>query len=219
MKKVLGLTLAILLVSSLASCNNQGNDKETSTSSDNSYSVIAEPPTQGSTPAETTPSATTPAPVDTTTTPPETSAPVTFTSVDMTIYVKLDNVNIRNAPEVNDSTLVATAHYGDDFKCTGKSESWYRIIYGDKVCYISASGITTDNITGNNFTAVNEMVYITTDTATVRRGPSVDTDAVGYLKKGDSLIRVGISESWSKVSYNGKEYYISNSILSTTPVS
>lgn len=218
MKKLLVITLAILLMLSLASCNGDGKDENTDNSSDDSYSVL--PPTPGSTSDDgdvTTPDDSSSDEDTTPVTPPESSGPISFTSADKTVYVKLENVNVRNAPYVDNSTLVATLHYGHILACTGESESWYRVTYDGKECYIAKSNVTTDNISGNDFTERNDTVYITTDAANIRRGPSMDTEIMGSLKKGDSLIRIGINESWSRVSYDGGEYYISNSVLSTTP--
>ena len=51
---------------------------------------------------------------------------------------------MRSAPST-DAKIEATLHYGDD-GCVGTSENWYKIIYADKECYISAYYVTFDNI-------------------------------------------------------------------------
>ena len=69
------------------------------------------------------------------------------------------------------------------------------------------------------FTSVNETVYATT-TVNIREGFSADTDKVGSLSKGQSIVRTGIgtgdAEGWSEVEFNGQTAYISSDYLSTT---
>ena len=69
------------------------------------------------------------------------------------------------------------------------------------------------------FTSVNETVYATT-TVNVREGFSADTDKVGSLSKGQSVVRTGIgtgdAEGWSEVEFNGQTAYISSEYLSLT---
>lgn len=69
-----------------------------------------------------------------------------------------------------------------------------------------------------SFTSVNETVYATT-TVNVREGFSADTDKVGSLSKGQSVVRTGIgtgdAAGWSEVEFNGQTAYISSEYLST----
>jgi len=70
-----------------------------------------------------------------------------------------------------------------------------------------------------SFTSVNETVYATT-TVNIREGFSADTDKVGSLGRGQSVVRTGIgtgdAEGWSKVEFNGQTAYISSDYLSLT---
>ena len=70
------------------------------------------------------------------------------------------------------------------------------------------------------FTAVNEIVYAT-GTVNIRSGPSVDTEKVGSLNRGDSVTRTGIGTGdyakWSRVQLSdGREMFIATSYLSLT---
>ena len=68
------------------------------------------------------------------------------------------------------------------------------------------------------FTSVNETVYATS-TVNIREGFSADTDKVGSLGRGQSVVRTGIgtgdAEGWSQVEFNGQTAYISSDYLST----
>ena len=70
-----------------------------------------------------------------------------------------------------------------------------------------------------SFTSVNETVYATS-TVNIREGFSADTDKVGSLGKGQSVVRTGIgtgdAEGWSQVEFNGQTAYISSEYLSLT---
>jgi uncharacterized protein YgiM (DUF1202 family) len=70
-----------------------------------------------------------------------------------------------------------------------------------------------------SFTSVNETVYATT-TVNIREGFSADTDKVGSLGRGQSVVRTGIgtgdAEGWSEVEFNGQTAYISSEYLSLT---
>ena len=71
-----------------------------------------------------------------------------------------------------------------------------------------------------SYKEVNETVYATSS-VNVRTGPSTDYEKVGQLKEGESVTRIGVGDNgWSKVIYKEKECYISSNYLSTTkPVS
>lgn len=66
-----------------------------------------------------------------------------FTDVDETVYVICDQVNVRTecAPGAEVLTQLNT---GDPIKRTGYSESWSRVVYGDKVCYISSRFLSVE---------------------------------------------------------------------------
>ena len=64
------------------------------------------------------------------------------------------------------------------------------------------------------FKEVNETVYAT-DNVNVRIEPSVSSNKVGVLKKGQSVKRTGIgSNGWDRVIYNNTVRYINNTYLS-----
>jgi uncharacterized protein YgiM (DUF1202 family) len=219
MKKLAAASIALLFVLSplFSACNTTGNSNDTTADTGvTSYSIETTAP-------ESTADTTTEAPV-TTSAPVTTaaattaSASITFTPVDKTVYVTGDNVNVRSAPSAS-GDVIATLHYGDSVRCVGTSTNWYKIVYAGKEYYITSSYVTFDNITGNDFEAVNDIVYVSTDVVSLRKGPSTDTEVLQYATKGTALTRVGKNANWSKVNISGTFYYVSNSCLSATPVS
>ncbi len=72
----------------------------------------------------------------------------------------------------------------------------------------------TENELEIEFTAVDETVYATT-TVNIRSQASVDSDVVSLLNKRASVQRIGVSDEWSKVIYEGRECYIATEYLTT----
>ena len=228
MKKLATLIALILVLTSvlvLASCRMGGNDgKDTSTPPATDGTTT--PPSDITTPADTTTpepqDTTTPEPQDTTTPPPaDTTTPVApedivWTDANVTIYVSLNNAWIRKSPDMLETSKHATLKFGDALECSATSENWYKVTYGGETCYIAASCVTTDNLSGNDFESVNDKVYVSVDSAWLRQGPSTDTEALSSTVKGAELTRVAKSSTWSKVVIEGETYYISNSVISET---
>lgn len=63
---------------------------------------------------------------------------------------------------------------------------------------------------------VDETVYITASTLNIRKGASTESEIVTELSYGSSIKRVGYSETWSKVVWDGGEYYAASRYLSTS---
>ncbi len=64
------------------------------------------------------------------------------------------------------------------------------------------------------FEEADETVYVTGSQVNVRKSPSVSGEVLAKLKKGVSLRRTGISDSWSRVVCQDKVCYISSQFLS-----
>jgi N-acetylmuramoyl-L-alanine amidase len=62
------------------------------------------------------------------------------------------------------------------------------------------------------FTDVSEVVYATA-TVNIRTAPSIESEIIGKLIKNKSIDRVGVSDEWSKVTYQDQECYISSQYL------
>lgn len=60
-----------------------------------------------------------------------------------------------------------------------------------------------------------ETVYTTGNNLNVRLTPGTDAEIVGVLESGQELKRVGYSEDWSCVVYDGQERYVASRYLTT----
>ena len=229
MKKILILGLAVLMiVMAIASCKTIGDDTE-STPADSIPTASTPESTPGSTP-ESTPEST-PAPQ-----PEE----VVFTDCDETVYVVGTEfgLKLRTATDFDDETNVA--HYVDpntELKRTGVHETWSRVEYEGKEYFTSSKYLSTEKASTETqpevnvtFTPKNEKVYVKTNTeggsANIYTKPSKSYPASGVAlpTEGTELKRTGIAYDtpgdpeglgWSRVEYNGQEYFMRNSVLST----
>lgn len=138
-----------------------------------------------------------------------------FTEISMSLYVVAENGKVRKeATTLSDSNVLDYVTEGDTLQATGESQAWYRIKLGEKTAYISKKLVCEKSIF-DGFTALNETVVLSAG-ANVRCMPSTVNDDYawrGQLKKGDSVVRTGVSESgWSRIkfTYEGKEkeYFI-----------
>lgn len=66
-----------------------------------------------------------------------------YQDVDETVYVTGDDVNLRTST-APDSEVIERLKKGTQLKRTGSSESWSRVLYQEKECYISSRYISTE---------------------------------------------------------------------------
>lgn len=67
-----------------------------------------------------------------------------------------------------------------------------------------------------SFQEADETVYVTGDQVNLRAEYSTNSQVVAKLDKGASLKRIGYSDTWSMVSYQDRECYISSQYVSVT---
>ena len=98
-----------------------------------------------------------------------------------------------NSEDIGETTKVDGADKSDDSDVDADNQSG------------STTGSTTDN---------NESdIVITTDQVRVRKGPSLEADTYTLADVGETFTRIAIEGEWSKVQYDGGEYYIFSEYL------
>ena len=135
-----------------------------------------------------------------------------FTDVNETVYTT-DVCNIRKNYSTS-SDKIATVKSGTALKRTGVGDNgWSRIEYNGQVAYITSQYLS-NTAPEVKFSNVNETLYAKQD-CNVRKSYSTDSEKVGYLTAGQEVIRIGVGENgWSKIKYNGQEYYVATNLLS-----
>ena len=227
------LTAALLLVSATACNSNPGNNDTTEDSAadtKDSYIVVGtdefgnDVTQNGNTTLE---------PEDTQFDPSE-EAP-TFVDVSKKVIVFTAVATVRTSTVLADNNSVGWPQEGKILDVTGESENWYRIDYNvngeTQTCYI-AKTVAADASVLDAFTPCEEEeVEVSEAAVNVRSYPSTasNNSIRGSLKKGEKVIRVAVSEKWSRIKYEVvsetetdaegkpvvtvKEYYISNDCI------
>lgn len=88
--------------------------------------------------------------------------------------------------------------------------------YGNSIRETAAVSQNVIAITSEPSIAMTDMddtVSVTGNQVNIRAGASAGTQILGSVNCGDTLKRTGYGVSWSRVLYNGKEAFISNSYI------
>ena len=103
-----------------------------------------------------------------------------------------------------DKSDINSEDIGDTTKAEGTDKSDDSDVDAD-----NQSGSTTESTADNN----ESDIVITTDQVRVRKGPSLEADTYTLADVGETFTRIAIEGEWSKVQYDGGEYYIFSEYL------
>lgn len=123
MKKLLIITLALMLALSLVACNNNNNNGD---EEQTGGSIVIDPNGNNNQTGTGDPS------TDTNNNGGNTDVPVVeevFTDLEQTIFITADVAKVRSAASTAEDTLIDYTSKGTEFKSTGYSANWYRIEY------------------------------------------------------------------------------------------
>lgn len=161
-----------------------------------------------------------PEPTDT---PEPTAAPEAFAvqEVSDTVYVTGNGVNLRSGPGTSYEVL-SIVSAGTALTRTGTTgNSWSRVMYNGKECYISNALVTTEEPKTTaapstpapyDVSAADDTVVVTEE-ANIRKGPGTNYDVIAVLPANTELKRTGTTGGWSRIVYNGSEAFIADSLI------
>ena len=166
---------------------------------------------------------------------------IVFDDVDEVVYVDVATLTLRGTTEFGiESNIKGYVAGGTQLKRTGYHKDWSRIEYEGEIVYCATNCLTTVNPNpdyGFEFTDVNETVVVDTTAYKQEDGtlPSaryytapvqgVDEYVAGFLEHGTKLVRTGVyyepvaegatdeGLGWSRITIDGVNYYIRNSML------
>ena len=165
---------------------------------------------------QTTPPATTTTNTTTTnnTTNNQTIAEPKFKEVNETVYTT-EQCNIRKSYSTS-SEKIATVNKGTELIRKGIGDNdWSKVEYKGKEVYIYSKYLTTKAPVEEEviFKDTNENLYAKQN-CNLRKSWSTESDKVGYLLKGDSVVRTGYADNgWSRINYNGQTVYVASRLL------
>ena len=239
LKKILAFALALLVVASMAACQ---NDQPEETPDDQQGQQTENPtdPSQSTTDPVGDPEMTPdPEPEDDPVVEPDpvpADPEAGMASVSEQVYATV-TVDLRSAPSV-DGEAVAVLRYGQRATRTKKGETWSKITYQGVEYYVASNCLAlydetvvlpsdkTDEGTTvapdtSEFVKLDapETVYVVADTAlNLRAEPHINGEVklrVGFATK---LQRTALNNSWSEVVYNGQTYYAYSEFLTNEQI-
>lgn len=122
--------------------------------------------------------------------------------------VKGSDVRMRSGPGTNYSIL-GTYQNGTALTITGTENGWTKVTIGGTSGYIRS-----DYVSGGG--ADSKTGYIKGTGVRMRSGASTTSSILGVYNTGTSMTITGESGNWYKVSYNGKDGYVSKDYMTTT---
>ena len=138
------------------------------------------------------------------------------------VYVTTEALNLRTEPSMN-GQVVTKLSFGTKLERIAKNEAgWSVVIYEGNQYYLSSDYVTTEDITGSSFVALEEAVTktVTADVLKKRTSPwmdPTDENVAAYLNKGATVKCVAISPDgyWYRIQdTDGQYYYVGAKYLS-----
>ncbi|WP_459502158.1 SH3 domain-containing protein, partial [Bacillus sp. C1] len=130
--------------------------------------------------------------------------------------VNATNLNILEQP-VAQSKVVGNVKKGTTVQVLGKEKDWAKIFHDGKEGYVALQFLKMEALEPNAKTkqhlTINsdqkESGVVTATRLNVRNSPAVGSSIAGYVTKNEKVTIVGKANGWAKISYKGKEGYIS----------
>lgn len=157
---------------------------------------------------------------------------ISFTAVSDEVTAK-EETNLRTAPNTTSGTVVVAITNGTFCTRTGIGDNgWSRLEYNGQTVYAKTNMLTSEvkqtqaptteedvalnEVKNMNFTPMNDKVTIVSrvDKVNLRALPStVSGEIKAELKPGEYVERTGISNEWSRLTYNGTTVYAATQYL------
>ncbi len=156
-----------------------------------------------------------PPPVESSPSPSPSADPYNVTTMNDTVYITGNGVNIRSGPGTSYSIL-GNEMSGYELQRTGRTDDgWSRVNYKGSVGYVSNSLISSTKpaqSTDFNVTSASGTVTVAS-AANLRTGPGQNYSVDSVAQAGTKLTRTGVSGTWTRVQYNGKELFIATGLV------
>lgn len=157
---------------------------------------------------------------------------ISFTAVSDEVTAK-EETNLRTAPNTTSGTVVVAITNGTFCTRTGIGDNgWSRLVYNGQTVYAKTNMLTSEvkqtqaptteeegalnEVKNMNFTPLNDKVTIvsTVEKVNLRNLPSTVSGVIIIeLKPGEYVERTGISNEWSRLTYNGTTVYAATRYL------
>ncbi|MES9693828.1 SH3 domain-containing protein [Bacillus toyonensis] len=134
--------------------------------------------------------------------------------------VTATRLNVRNSPTLG-SSMIGYVQKNEKVTVLGKANGWAKIEYKGKEGYVSleflkfGDAIQTPDTSGQKQlqptikNGAQEVGTINATSLRVRSAANTSSSVLGNLKNGEKVTVLGKANGWAKISYQGKEGYVS----------
>lgn len=136
-----------------------------------------------------------------------------YNTLSKKMYV-IENNNVYEKPNKN-SNKIGNLFSGEQIYIIGNVGDYSKIVYNNKIAYALSEYLSeTESI--KYYLDQNDIIYINADDVYLYKTDDEKNENKVNIKKLTPLVRVGISDKWSKVVYNDKIYYVLNKYISNS---
>ena len=136
-----------------------------------------------------------------------------YNTLSKKMYV-IENNNVYEKPNKN-SNKIGNLFSGEQIYIIGNVGDYSKIVYNNKIAYALSEYLSeTESI--KYYLDQNDIIYINADDVYLYKTDDEKVENKINVKKLTPLVRVGISDKWSKVVYNDKIYYVLNKYISNS---
>ncbi|MGM2416336.1 SH3 domain-containing protein [Bacillus cereus group sp. BceL062] len=128
--------------------------------------------------------------------------------------INATSLRVRSAANTS-STILGTLKNGEKVTVLGKANGWAKINYQGKEGYVSLefvkleAGKQEEKPAENITNGTQEVGTINATSLRVRSAANTSSSVLGNLKNGEKVTVLGKANGWAKISYQGKEGYVS----------
>ncbi|WP_186328718.1 SH3 domain-containing protein [Bacillus sp. X1(2014)] len=126
--------------------------------------------------------------------------------------VNATTLNVRSNPTTK-SSIIGTYKKGEVVKVSFVENGWAGILIKGRVCFVSASYLTTPGETTKPAITQAKTMYVNATTLKVRDAASTSGAEVGTLKLNDRVSVKSSSKGWAQIQFNGKAAFVSETYL------
>ncbi|MED1568334.1 SH3 domain-containing protein, partial [Bacillus paramycoides] len=128
--------------------------------------------------------------------------------------INATSLRVRSAANTS-SAVLGNLKNGEKVTVLGKANGWAKISYQGKEGYVSLefvkleAGKQEEKPAGNITNGTQEVGTINATSLRVRSAANTSSSVLGNLKNGEKVTVLGKANGWAKISYQGKEGYVS----------
>ncbi|WP_379970907.1 SH3 domain-containing protein [Ectobacillus sp. sgz5001026] len=122
------------------------------------------------------------------------------------------HLNVRSAPSTT-STILGTLVQGQSVSIVNQNNGWAKISFNGKDAYISLDYVRLASPAAPSAPAQTQAATVNADKLNVRSSASTSSSILGSLVQGQSVSVLSSSNGWAKISFNGKDAFVSLAFL------